>query len=209
MDLPTRAILDLLTFLLPGFITAALVYNLTPAPRPVPFERVVQALIFTILIQSLVSSVQGVMLWLGRRLGAAGPWNETVQLGWAIALAAVLGLLLAWSQNSDRLHRILRTLRITHQTSFPSEWFGAMSQNRGYIVLHIKGERRLYGWPVEWPSVPDRGHFVMAEAEWLTNEGSVVLDGVHRMVIRVEDVEMVEVMKIMQPPPKERNDGPA
>ena len=49
MDIPDQSVITVLTYLLPGFITAALVYSLTPSPRPIPFERVVQALIFTML----------------------------------------------------------------------------------------------------------------------------------------------------------------
>jgi hypothetical protein len=45
MDLPNTALIDVLTYLLPGFVAAAAVYVLTPAIRPAPFERVVQALI--------------------------------------------------------------------------------------------------------------------------------------------------------------------
>ena len=101
--------------------------------------------------------------------------------------------------NTDSLHRVLRWLGVTTETSYPTEWYSAFSRHRGcYVVLHLEGERRLYGWPVEWPSAPDNGHFRLAEAEWLTrNEDGqkrVPMEGVSAILIPVAIVEMVEFL---------------
>lgn len=90
----------------------------------------------------------------------------------------------------------MRAFGITCQTSFSSEWYGTFSRNEGYVVLHLTGQRRLYGWAEEWPNRPDQGHFVMARAEWLEDGKRTELIGVHRILIRAEDVEMVEMMEI-------------
>ena len=42
-----------LTFLLPGFVSAAVFYSLTSHPKPNEFGRVIQALIFTIIVQAV------------------------------------------------------------------------------------------------------------------------------------------------------------
>ena len=85
-----------------------------------------------------------------------------VGIAWSLALAVLLGVVIAWIANTDQLHSRLRKLGLTRQTSFSSEWYGALSQSRGYLVLHLTGERRLYGWAVEWPNTPEHGNFVMA-----------------------------------------------
>jgi hypothetical protein len=197
MDVPSETVIAILTYLLPGFITAALVYVLTPEPRPIPFERVVQALIFTMLVQVGVTAVGAGFRWVGLHWFPIGLWTEQVRLGWSVLLAGILGLFIAWAANTDRIHEFLRTVGLTCQTSFSSEWYGVFSRNKGYIVLHLTGQRRLYGWPEEWPSTPGRGHFVMAQAEWLDEEKRTELTGVDRILIRAEDVEMVELMKIV------------
>ena len=198
MNIPSQAIIDVLTFLLPGFVSAAILHSLTPAPRLIPFERVVQALIFTIVIQAGTSGVKTGLIGIGPRFGSIGVWSEETRIVWSLVLAGLLGVVLAWIDNTDQLHSRLRKLRITHQTSFSSEWYGALSQARGYLVLHLTGERRLYGWAVEWPNTPEHGHFVMAEAEWLGDDKRVPLEGVDRIVIRVQDVEMVELMQLKE-----------
>ena len=191
MDLPSQTIIDVLTFLLPGFVTAQLLYSLTPAPRPVPFERIIQALIFTVVIQAAATTVQVSLLGIGTRYGSIGVWSDQARIAWSLGIAALLGVVFAWLDNTDRLHTLLRKISITHQTSLSSEWYGALSQAHGYIVLHLVGERRLYGWPEEWPNIPEHGHFVIAEAEWLIGDERRPLVGVDRILIRAQDVQMV------------------
>lgn len=68
------------------------------------------------------------------------------------------------------------------------------SQQKTYVVLHLTGERRLYGWPEEWPSDPNVGYFSMAESEWLTDSGSIPLEGVENVLIPAQEVTFVEFM---------------
>ncbi|MGE0361454.1 MAG: DUF6338 family protein [Vicinamibacterales bacterium] len=198
MEIPGKAVIDVLTYLLPGFIAAAVFYSLTPSARPIPFERVVQALMFTMLVQVGVVVVQAVTGFASAYIHL-GLWTENTRLVWSVVLAGVLGLCLGWMQNSDGVHSVLRKTGATCQTSFPSEWYGAFSRNKGYVVLHLKGERRLYGWPEEWPSVPGQGQFVMANAEWLDGLERIPLSGVRRVMVNGLDVEMVEFMEVAPP----------
>ena len=49
MSWPSGDIVGVLTFLLPGFVAASILYSLTSYPKPSPFDRIVQALIFTVI----------------------------------------------------------------------------------------------------------------------------------------------------------------
>jgi hypothetical protein len=203
-DIPSQTI-EVLTFLLPGFVTAALRYRLTPRPKPIPFERVVQALVYTVFIQGFVFIVQWLLLFFGDHWRTFGPWTDTAKLVWSFVMAFPLGFLIASLDNNDLAQSVLRKLRITYQTSYPNEWFGTLRNQTGYLVLHLNGDRRLFGWAVEWPNQPDQGHFVMAEAEWLLDKPdsqgrtTIPLTGVRRMLIRATDVEMVELMEPVPP----------
>ena len=71
---------------------------------------------------------------------------------------------------------------------------------RSFTVLHLKGERRLYGWPTEWPSRPDEGHFLIEEGEWLDDDGERrPAEGVAGMVVPASEVEMVEFLSQATP----------
>jgi len=58
----------------------------------------------------------------------------------------------------------------------------------------MAGNRRLYGWPAEWPSKPGQGHFRIEEAEWLQDEqlDSIKVQGT--LLIPESEVEMVEFL---------------
>ena len=52
MNWASGEVVGVLTFLLPGFVAAAVFYSLTSHPKPDAFDRVVQALIFLITYQT-------------------------------------------------------------------------------------------------------------------------------------------------------------
>ena len=89
MNIPSQAIIDVLTFLLPGFVSAAILHSLTPAPRLIPFERVVQALIFTIVIQAGTSGVKTGLIGIGPQFGYNVLFGQNAtRIVWSLVLAA-------------------------------------------------------------------------------------------------------------------------
>lgn len=182
MGLASGEAMSLLMFLLPGFVAAAVFYWLTSHPKPGAFERIIQALIFTMFVQVVVKTVS--------------PWKETRELILSVLAAIVFGLLAVYALNKDFPHRCLRRLGITRENSYPSEWYSAFDRHANcYLVLHLKDERRLYGWPTEWPSRPDEGHFLIEEVEWLNDDGERrPAESVAGMVVPASEVEMVEFL---------------
>ncbi|KAF3978748.1 MAG: hypothetical protein HFP77_00315, partial [Methylococcales symbiont of Iophon sp. n. MRB-2018] len=81
-------IVTILQFLLPGFIAAWIFYSLTSYSKPSQFERVVQALIFTLFIQALVITVKYLFLKVGE-YWSAGSWSESSSLIISIIIAIV------------------------------------------------------------------------------------------------------------------------
>jgi hypothetical protein len=197
MDWASKEIIGVISYLLPGFLAAWVFHGLTPHPKKSPFERIVQALIFTAVIQGVVVGANltydhyyelGKIDW--------GGWGDRTSQVVPMIVAVGLGLLFAFFANHDYLHGVLRFLRITKRTSYPSEWFSAFNKDKRNVILHLKGKRRLYGWPTEWPDHPKSGHFVINNATWLLDDGDCApLVFVARMLISASDVEMVEIMK--------------
>ena len=73
------------------------------------------------------------------------------------------------------------------------------SQSGLLVVLHLQGQRRLYGWPEEWPSCPDQGHFRIAEGEWLMGDERRPAEGVVSIVVPAREVDMVEFLRMEVP----------
>ena len=190
----TNDFIALLQYLLPGFIAAWVFYSFTSFPKPSQFERVVQALIFTIFVQALVYIIKKVYLLMSTKW-ATVVWNTNSEVIWSISSAILLGILFSYFANNDKIHKKLRDWKITRETSYPSEWFGAFLQNVTYVVLHLDGERRLYGWIKEWPSEPEKGHFVLVQASWLEDDNQLPITGVDSIMVDAKEVKMVEFME--------------
>ena len=182
--------IEVLYFLVPGFIAAAVYYGLTSAPKPNTFERLIQALIFTIIVQGLaeLASRSG---WLEDET-----WEVVAPSG-SVVLAVVIGFAVALLANQDVPHRWLRRWRVTRETAYPTDWYGVFASNPDcYVVLHLRDGRRLYGWPRQWPGREHERLFVIEGPQWL-GEGKETIDAGQALVAQAEDVEMVEFVNAL------------
>jgi hypothetical protein len=195
----TNELINLFNFLLPGFITSLLFYSLTSFPKKSEFELVIIALIYTVIINSFVEVISWLLIAIGNKSFSIGEWNPTVKVLWSVFFALLFGLLLSKFYNNDILHKCLRKFKFTNQTSYPSEWYGTFSETRLYVILHLTDRRRIMGWPLEWPSSPKNGHFILEDAVWLDEKDGKIqeieLSNVEKIMLDTSNVNMVEFMK--------------
>lgn len=197
MSWASSEVVSVFVFLLPGFVAAAVFYSLTSYPKPNEFGQVVQALVFTMVGQAFTWIILGtleMLIWEGFLR------TEGLEIAVSVLSAVMFALIAVYISNNDIAHRVFRSIGLTKEDSYPSRWYSTFAQNTEcYVVLHLKGERRLYGWPEEWPRQPGKGHFKVIECEWLDedsdNNQAVKGAETFAMLVRVEDVEMVEFIR--------------
>lgn len=191
----SKDFIALLSYLMPGFLVAWLFYSFTAHKKPAQLERVIQALIFTLVVDGLVVFEKHIAFWLGNFINL-GLWTKDSELIASIGTAIVFGLVAACISNTDVLHRWLRTHNISRQSSHPSEWCTTFEKNKElYIVLELKDGKRLYGWPYIWPSSFENGHIYITEASWVHGDKTVDLPGTDGILIQVTDVQHIEFIK--------------
>ena len=180
-----------LWFLLPGFVAAGLFRTLISNPKPSGFDSLAQVFIFTVIVQ-----VATRLVWWNRDTEITAPaYDDTAGIAVSVLIAIVAGLFAAWLWNKDLPHSWLRLWELTRQSSYRSAQYSAFAIHTNcYVVLHLKGERRLFGWPREWPSRPDDQHFLIEECEWLEDEDRLPIAGVSHMLIPASEVEMIEFL---------------
>jgi uncharacterized membrane protein len=122
----SKDILALLTQLMPGFLTAWVVYGLTTYTKPSQFERIVQALIYSFMVSALVAVAEPLLLLAGQFV-RLGTWDSSAELIASAVLALALGFLLSFFMKNDVFFRQARRLGLTSRTPFPSEWYGAFA----------------------------------------------------------------------------------
>jgi len=190
-QLGTQAI-ALLAYLLPGFLAAMVFYGFTSHPKPSQFERVVQALVLTFVVQASTLLVRWPLEWIGS-FWPLREWDKTSDALVSVVLAIALGAALAHFANTDKAYAWLRRRGLTSRTSHPSEWYCVFSQKVMFVILHMNDERRLYGWPKEWPIEPDKGQFYIMLPCWIQpNEEQIDLPQLDGILIQARDVKWVE-----------------
>lgn len=175
--------LVVLLALLPGLVSVAILHQLTVRETRAPFERVIQALLYTFMshvIWLVFLAVAGLVLTLAaaiRSKGSNWPWglaNPSIEVTF-IGLGATgmgLGIAMAWVINNDHVHKLARRKGISKKSARPNEWYDAFYRWEEYVVVHLVDGRRIYGWPRLYPDNPDEGHLVLQEAEWLRDNDS-------------------------------------
>jgi len=198
--LTNNEIIQVLWFLLPGFVAAAFYYFLTSYPKPNNFGKIIHALVFTAIGQT-------VWIILERLSPIGGEWGIPI----SVAAAATSAVIVVGVSNNDIVHKFFRWIRFTKENSYPSEWYSAFSRNTDcYVVLHLTHNRQLYGWPSEWPANPAEGHIRIAEGEWLDEFGNPITAesaqdraSMPIFLIPTKEVEMVE---FIHPEPTDRKE---
>ena len=193
-------VVDMLTFLLPGFLAAKIFYSLTSHPVPGVFDRIIHALIFTMVGRALTKPLLPLFLGNGTIDEPLG-WNNGYDLFLSSFVAVIIAAISVYVVNKDILHSVLRRIGFTKETSYPSEWYSTFARHPDcYVILHMDGQRRLYGWPAEWPGDPNEGYFRIAEAEWLTDDvadaNGLAGTEISAILVPATQVEMVEFLNM-------------
>lgn len=192
-------VVGVLKFLLPGFVTAWVFHGLTAHRKQSEFERVIQAIIFTTLVQFLTTSIRKVALLTGERWRPIGTWTDETGFAVSVMVALGLGVLFALCANNNQPHYMLAKLtksRLTKRTTGPSEWFNTFNKNAVDIVLYLKDGRRVVGFPYEWPDYPDTGHFVLEDVVWVDEDDNrIPMRQAAFLLIPAGAVEMIEFLR--------------
>ncbi|WP_182629850.1 DUF6338 family protein [Pantoea hericii] len=194
MEAVSGDLFKILMLLLPGFLTAWIFHAFTAYPKPSQFERVIQALIFTVFVQASIHLVKPVALWIGG-FHSFGSWDSTTTTFWSYVNAFVLGIAFSSLANNDKFHALMRLCKVTKQTSYHCEWFGTFNSNITHVILHLTDDRRIFGWPEEWPADPEKGQFLLRNPSWVTESGYVDMPTVKFIMFKASDIKWVEFMQ--------------
>ena len=193
---------ELLQYMFAGLVASWVFYGLTPYKRPTPFERVVQALVYTAIVHLLATG--------GAELFNAP--NEASNPLVIFGLALAIGFFVACMSNNDWPHNWLSRFppdwswtkwmwKITRQSAHVSNLSRAFEMRKDeYVALLLRNGRRVYGWPLSWPDYPDEDYFILTDYEWLPEaDGNAAnSDGVAPKICRgtiliaAKDVDMIE-----------------
>jgi hypothetical protein len=167
--------LTILLLLLPGFLCARIVQALFVRPQQTETDKVIEALIYTLIIYWIYTRFIGELpLQLIEKTWGDSHYYSFVsdprKLGYLLLISALAGLFSAFLLTSDLLGRLLRALRITQRTSYTTVWSDVFHHIGGYVMVRLNTGETVVGW-VKFYSDSDEKHSLFLEdAAWVSDD---------------------------------------
>jgi len=199
--------LGVLLVLLPGFSCAYMVERLAVRRKQTELDKVIEALLFSLLLYLATSPFFGFSLpltWQKRTNGGADQF--TISLNWPYlasmaALALFVGLMYSASLNHDWLLRILRKTQITRRTARSSIWNDAFQDiPSSYVLVQLSGDRTVIGYLRYYSDEPEDGSLFLEDAAWVVDKDGeqLPIDGPGILLTKQAGIESVSFLNLRQ-----------
>jgi hypothetical protein len=198
----TQEALSLLIFLLPGFLSMAIIDMLTPGRKRDNLQRIINALIFSLLIYAIyflifdnypitpikknIQPDKDILINLPR-----------LNLGILIVISLAIPLIMGYLIRKDLHMKFLRWLKVTDRTSRSNVWFDVFTDKKSYVIVNFQDGRRLFGWPEYFSDDPRDQTIFLCHASWIKEDGqTVVLDNKGILVTPNEPIDTIEFVYV-------------
>lgn len=170
-----KDLFPIVLFLLPGFVSVGVLEILCVRKPKGVFERVVEALIFTMLnlafflvARALLELFPSIKFDHEQFLTAG---NISLMAGCALGI----GVAFAAEINHEWLLGVLNNkLHLTRKTAKPSTWNETWTHAQKFVVVHLDDGRRIYGWPTFYSDSPEERALFLEDASWLNDDNKLI-----------------------------------
>lgn len=193
--------LNILMFLLPGFLCMAVLGILTPSIKRDNLQKIVNALIFSLLIYAIYAviyqspPVSLVKETVGQQIQYSFNFQKK-SIGLLVLISLLIPVLISYFIKYDLHMWVLRKLKVTDRTSRTNVWFDIFTDKKTYIIINFEDGRRLYGWPEYYSDNPENKSLFLCQAAWITKEGKYIdLNNEGILITPNERIDTIEFVK--------------
>jgi hypothetical protein len=189
--------------LLPGLVSSQIFYSILGQGKEVSAStRIYDAIIFSFISYLAVSMIT--------------PWSPILQvhetqgtLNYAFSgdralvfynllTMIFIPILLAGVMHNDLFHKVLRLLRVSSKTSRQNTWSDVLLAEDRFIVVYLKDERRIRGYPTKFSADPQEGYIYLFNPAWVNDERQKEGDpayieiGAHGILVNKSEIDLIE-----------------
>jgi hypothetical protein len=190
--------LPVLVFFLPGFVSSGMVGMLVVRRPRETFDKCLEAFILTAANLALFIVLRA---WLELSRGVHFSRETYLSLG-NVALmtlcAILIGLAIGYEATNEHAFRLLRWCKITRKTTKISTWIETFGAVQKYVIVHLKDERRIFGWPRFYSDDPAERAIFLEDASWLSAENELI--NVERISIFLDKESGIELIEFLDSP---------
>lgn len=190
--------LQLLLFLIPGFISATILNALVVRRDKKELESIVEALIFSMFIYTLHSAISGQSPVTIDQTEATISYSysyESWSLLWLIVLSVLTPLGLSFLITNDWHMKLARRLRISKRTARSSVWFDVFYDIKRSVIINLENGRRIFGWPLYYSDEPEKPYIFLHKPAWIEGEEFIDLDVEGILITPEQKIESIEFLQ--------------
>jgi len=190
--------IQLLTFLIPGFISSRVLDTLVVRKKEhKELEIITEALIFSLLIYAIFSLLGGVQPIVFSEEGAYFSYGYESPKSLVIILSTsiILPVLIAGVLNNVLHMKLAQKLKITKKTGRLSVWHDVFYEKKSNVIINFVDGKRLFGWAEHFSDYADKPYLYLYAPQWI--DGDEFIDiGIDGMLITPEQkIAFVEFLK--------------
>jgi len=190
--------LAVLLLLVPGFFSARIVQMLCVRPKQTELDKVIEALLFSLLTYILFAVTLGVeapLSWSARMDQGVTHYSLEIHRGRLSVLvlySLILGVTWGWIINHDALLKWLRRLGFTQRSSRVSVWSDIFHLLGGSVQIGLKDGRMVKGWLRCYSDEAEDSSLFLESASWIDENGAVIaVDGPGILFTKESGVQFV------------------
>ena len=193
--------LQILVFLIPGFISAVILNVLIVRKAKSELGKIIEALIFSLIIYTIYSLVIDKSPITLIQVGESSTYSyNSKAFLWLCLFSIVTPLVFGYLVTNDYHMKLARYLRISRRTARSSVWFDVFSDQKKYIIIDFTNGRRIWGWPMYYSDNPDNQYVYLSKPAWIvedskTGKNKSVDIGIEGILItpeqRIESIEFL------------------
>ena len=198
----TAETLNILMFLLPGLMSGQILYSLFQVENVSVQKRILDALLFSFVLYMLVSTIVSwepiayVKVDSGQLKYEFSKNNTNI---WVSIVAMILvPIVVGFFYFSDFLHAILRKFNITTKTSRTNTWNDAFLTQDRYVIVTLKDDRRIRGYPTMFSTDPEEGFLYLYNPAWVNDdketedEPDYIESNCHGFLLNRDNIDLIE-----------------
>lgn len=194
--------LGIFLVLLPGFCAAYVIQHLCVRRKQSDLDKVVEALLFSLLLFLSTLPFFGFVLPLSWR-PAATPVGTvyTIEIHYGhlaalFLLAIAVGVIYAFNINRDLALRLVRRIGLTDRTARSSVWNDAFLDIPGcYLQVELSDGRIVVGYLRYYSDDPEEASIFLEDAAWLTAEDQIPIEGPGILLTREAKVVFISFLR--------------
>ena len=205
-------VLTTLTFLIPGFLSSAILGALVVRREKDPVGRIVEALIFSLSYYVLVTAVTHNSPVFLRVEGFGNEKTYSISFNpkftiLLVSIAVIAPIILSLFLTNNWHMRLLRFLRITERSSRATVWLDVFTEQKRYVTINLIDGRRVWGWPNYYSDDRDEGMVYLYDAAWIVDNKYQEVPGHGLFLVRKDQIDNIEFSSLTEKNAKEKADA--